>query len=406
MIARPSSSVDGVRVSGSLVGFVDAYAAELAARGYRPLSVVAELRQVGRLSGWLEALGLSAADLDCGRVEEFLAWQRAVGRSRSQWSRPGLLVLLDVLRGLRVVGEERVAELSGSERVVASFAGYLSSERGLAEGTIRGYAWHARVFLDGLGDRGLAGVAAGDVTGALADRAVVGWSVSATRFFVSGLRAFLRFCFAEGLVAVDLSPAALYASGRAPSPLPKAISQSQARALLGSCDRRGALGRRDYALILLLLRLGLRCGEVARLGLGDIDWRAGEIVVRGKASRMDRLPLPVDVGEAIAGYLQRGRPSGPRRELFLRANAPFSPIAAKTVSSTVRRACQRAGLPVVGAHHLRHTAACEMVAAGVPLTAVGQVLRHRSLQTTAIYARVDLEQLRRLAVAWPGSELS
>jgi site-specific recombinase XerD len=406
VMAGPSSRVDGVRVSGPLVAFVDAYSAELAARGYRPLSVVGELRQVGRLSGWLEAQGLSAVDLDRGRVEQFLAWQRTAGRSRSQWSRPGLLVLFDVLRGLGVAGEERVAELSESALLVVSFAGYLRSERGLAEGTIKGYAWHARVFLDGLGDRGLAGVAAGDVTAALADRAVAGWTASATRFFVSGLRAFLRFCFTEGLVAVDLSPAALYASGRTPSPLPKAITQSQARALLCSCDRRRALGRRDYALILLVVRLGLRCGEVARLRLGDIDWRAGEIVVRGKASRMDRLPLPVDVGEAIAGYLQRGRHESECREVFLRAKAPFSPIAAKTVSSTVRRACQRAGLPVIGAHRLRHTAACEMVAAGVPLTAVGQVLRHRSLQTTAIYARVDLEQLRRLAVAWPGSELS
>src|SRR5215211_8163568 len=117
-MAGPSSRVDGVRVSGPLVAFVDAYAAELAARAYRPLSVVNELRQVGWLSGWLEAQGLSAADLDCGRVEEFLAWQRAVGRSRSQWSRPGLLVLLDMLRGLGVVGEERVAELSGSGLLV------------------------------------------------------------------------------------------------------------------------------------------------------------------------------------------------------------------------------------------------------------------------------------------------
>jgi len=405
-MARPSSRVDGVRVWGPLAAFVDAYQVELAARGYRPLSVVGELRQVGRLSGWLEAQGLSTADLDSGRVEEFLAWQRAGGRSRAQWSRPGLLVLLDVLRDVGVLGEEPVAELSGSGRLLASFASYLRSERGLAGSTIKGYARHARVFLDGLGDGELAAIGASDVTGALADRVAAGWSVSATRFFVSGLRSFLRYCFAEGLVAVDLSPAALYSSGRAPSPLPKAITQGQAKALLGSCDRRRALGRRDYALILLLLRLGLRCGEVARLRLEDIDWRAGEILVRGKAARLDRLPLPADVGEALAGYLQRGRPSSERREVFLRAKAPFSPIAPKTVSSTVRRACQRAGIAVIGAHRLRHTAACEMVTAGAPLIEVGQVLRHRSLQTTAIYARVDLEQLRRLAVAWPGSERS
>jgi integrase/recombinase XerD len=154
-----------------------------------------------------------------------------------------------------------------------------------------------------------------------------------------------------------------------------------------------------------MLRLGLRCGEVARLRLDDIDWHAGEILVRGKAARVERLPLPVDVGEAISGYLQHGRPVTGRREVFLIAKAPFSPIIAKTVSSTVRRACRRAGISVVGAHRLRHTAACEMVAANVPLVTVGQVLRHSSLQTTAIYARVNIEQLRQLAVVWPGSEL-
>lgn len=405
-MSRPSSRVDAVRVSGPLAVFVDGYMAELAARGYRPLSVVGEVRQVRRLSAWLAMQEIAVEQLDGRRVDQFLAWQRAGGRFRAEWSRPGLLVLLDVLRGRGVLDEEPEEQPSGSELVLALFAGYLRSERGFAEGTIEGYVRHARVFLDGLGGRGLAVVAAEDVTVALAGRVAAGWSVSATRFFVSGLRAFLRYCFVEGLLAGDLSPAALYASGRTPSPLPKAITQSQAKALLRSCDRRRALGRRDYALILLVLRLGLRCGEVARLCLEDIDWRVGEILVRGKAARMDRLPLPADVGEALACYLQRGRPSSDQREVFLRANAPFSPIAAKTVSSTVRRACQRAGLPLMGAHRLRHTAACDMVAAGVPLTAVGQVLRHRSLQTTAIYARVDIEQLRRLAMPWPGSDRS
>ena len=155
---------------------------------------------------------------------------------------------------------------------------------------------------------------------------------------------------------------------------------------------------------MLLLRLGLRAGEVARLSLDDIDWRASELAVTGKGRRIDRLPLSADVGDAIAGYLRRGRPVSDRRELFLRAKAPFSPIAAGTVGSTVRRACRRAGIPEVGAHRLRHTAACEMVAANVPLVQVGQVLRHHSLQSTAIYARVDLDQLRQIAIAWPGSE--
>lgn len=134
------------------------------------------------------------------------------------------------------------------------------------------------------------------------------------------------------------------------------------------------------------------------------SWRAGELVVVGKGARRDRLPLPADVGEAIAGYLTRGRPASDRREVFLRARAPFEPVAAGTIASTVRRACRRVGLPEVGSHRLRHTMACEMVAAQVPLVQIAQVLRHRSLQSTAIYARVDLDRLRLLAKPWPEGE--
>ena len=264
--------------------------------------------------------------------------------------------------------------------------------------------WHARWFLQGLGREGVAGLSAADVTSAVLRKASSGVSVSAAQNFVSGLRAFLRFCFLEGLVEMDLSQAALVVRGRRASVLPRGISRADALALMGSCDRRRPLGRRDYALIILLLRLGLRRGEIARLTLDDIDWRAGELVIHGKGGREDRLPLPADVGQAIAAYLRRGRPASDRREVFLQARAPYAPIAAGTVASTVRRACRRAGIPEVGSHRLRHTTACEMVQAGVPIVRIGQVLRHRSLQSTAIYARVDVEQLRRLAAPWPGGD--
>jgi integrase/recombinase XerD len=233
-------------------------------------------------------------------------------------------------------------------------------------------------------------------------RESAGVSVSAAQNFVSGLRSFLRFCFIEGLVRSDLSHAALFARGRSSSPLPRGISRADARALLGSCDRRQTLGRRDYAIIVLLLRLGLRRSEVAGLRLDDLDWQGGELLVRGKGARQERLPLPADVGEAIASYLSRGRPPSARREVFLRARAPYEPIASGTVASTVRRACRRAGIAEFGSHRLRHTAACEMVQANVPLHRIGQVLRHQSLQSTAIYARVDVERLRLLAAPWPG----
>lgn len=390
-------------MTGPLAPFADAYRAELYRRGYTVRSAVSELRQVARLSCWLAALGLTAAELSGTRIDEFMLWQRAEGRYRSHWSRPGLWCLLDVLCGLDVLAaEEPAAPSSPTDELLACFERYLLAERGLAAGTVVLYRAAARRFVDGLPpDRGLAGLAAGDVTAAvLRESKVV--SVSAAQNFVKGLRSFLRFCFVEGLVDTDFSQAALMMRGRRSSTLPRGISRADARALLGSCDRGHALGRRDYAIISLLLRLGLRRGEVAGLTLDDIDWRAGELVVRGKGARQDRLPLPADVGQAIAAYLRRGRPRSSRREVFLRAKAPYDPIASGTVASTVRRACRRAGITEVGSHRLRHTAACEMVQANVPLVRIGQVLRHQSLQSTAIYARVDVERLRLLAAPWPG----
>ena len=366
-MAGPSSRVSRVLMTGPLAAFADVYAAELKERVYTSLTIVNELRQVGRLSRWLDAGGLGAADLCGERVEEFLAWQRAGGSHRAGWSRPGLVCLLDLLRKLGVVAAEPPARRSSAtDLLLGSFERYLLIERGLAAGTACGYASHARRFLDGraAGDE-LARVTAAEVTGAVLARAVSGVSVSATQFFVSGLRAFLRYCFVEGLLEVDLSPGALAVTGRRRSSLPKAISHTDAQALLESCDRHSALGRRDYALIILLVRLGLRRGEVAPLTLDDIDWRAGELVVHGKGARQDRLPLPADVGAAIAAYLRHGRPASAHRELFLSARAPCAPIAAGTVASTVRRACRRAGIAEVGSHRLRHTTACQMVGAPV-----------------------------------------
>jgi integrase/recombinase XerD len=390
-------------VTGPLAPFAEDYSRELRERGYTERSAVNQLRQGARVSRWLRASQLSGSEVSAARVEEFLGWQRAVGRHRSQWSRPGLVCLLDVLRelGVLVSGEPAGAD-SPTEVLLARFGRYLAAERGLAAGTVRGYVDHARRFLAGLpADAGLAGVCANDVTEAVLRRSAA-VSVSAAQFFVAGLRSFLRFCFIERQMPVDLSQAALLVTGRRRSSLPRGITRADARALLGGCDRRSALGRRDYAMLVTLLRLGLRAGEVARLRLDDIDWRAGELVVRGKGAREDRLPVPAEVGQAIACYLRRGRPASGRREVFLQARAPFGPIAPGTVSSTVRRACRRAGVAEVGAHRLRHTVACEMVAAGVPLVEIAQVLRHHSLQTTALYGRVDLDRLRALAAPWPG----
>lgn len=403
-MGRPTSRVSRVVMDGPLAPFADAYNRELSQRRYTPLTRVNQLRQVARLSRWLETDGLGVAELTAVRVDEFLALQRVNRGQHGQWSRPGLVCLLEVLQQLGALAAvEPTREASPTEVLLGSFERYLLDERALAPGTVRNYVQHASRFLGGLSPSGLGGVRATDVTAAvLRESAAV--SVSATQNFVAGLRSFLRFCFITAAVEVDLSHAALPATGRRRSSLPRGISQSDATALLGSCDRRSALGRRDHAMITTLLRLGLRASELAGLRVDDIDWRAGELVVRGKRARQDRLPLPTDVGQAIASYLKRGRPASDRREVFLRARAPYAPIAWGTVSSTVRRACRRAGIAEVGAHRLRHTVACDMVAAGVPLVQIAQVLRHHSLQTTAIYARVDIDQLRQLAAPWPGGE--
>lgn len=393
--------VSRVLVKGPLALFADAYRQAVEDRRYTPLSVVNLQRQVAHLSSWLDARGLGAEQVDEGSIEAFFADQRSIGRNASSLSRPGLLCLLELLRDLGVVSTAVPPAPSPSEELMEAFRRYLVGERGLAAGTVCNYVGGARRFVAGRGAAELGVVTPAEVTAAVLGMSTA-VSVSATQNYVSSLRAFLRFGFLEGVLDSDLSEAALPITGRRRSPLPRGIAKHDADALLAACDRRTAIGRRDYALIITLLRLGLRRGEVAALRLDDIDWRAGELVVVGKGGRRDRLPLPADVGAAIAAYLRRGRPRSDRRNLFLRAKAPFEPMASGTVASTVRRACRRAGVAEVGAHRLRHTAACDMVTAQVPLPQIAQVLRHRSLQSTAIYARVDLDGLRALAQPWPG----
>jgi integrase/recombinase XerD len=401
VMSIPTSRVSRVLVVGPLAPFAEQYRERLRERGYTLRTVVSLERQAAHLSRWLRAEGLGVETLSETTVDAFVSFLLAGdGFSPSRLSRPGLRCLLVLLRELGVVPAPVPLPLSPVEVLMGSFERYLLSERGLVAGTVVGYVAAASWFVTGLGSGALGDVGAAEVTAAVLSRSGM-VSVSGTQNFVSGLRAFLRFCFVEGHLEVDLSEAALPVTGRRHTSLPLGIPAGDAAALLGSCDRRTGLGRRDYALLIVMLRLGLRRSEVAGLRLDDIDWRSGVLVVAGKGDRRDRLPLPADVGDAIAGYLTRGRPVTVHREVFIRAKAPFEPIADGTVASTVRRACRRAGVAEVGSHRLRHTMACDMVTALVPLAEIAQVLRHDSLQSTAIYARVDVETLRLLAQPWP-----
>ena len=392
--------------SGPLARYAAGYGSWLAARGYSRWTVAHRLWQLDLLSRWLERGALSSGELTPERVESFLAARRAAGYST--WSSVRSTALpLEYLRELGVVPVTPVGAVVDDplERLLADFARYLLAERGLTEHTVFArYVPAARLFLTsraGLEVSGLERLTGADVSLFMAAECPKR-SVSAARDLMGGLRSLLRYLYLTGAIPNPLVWAVPAIADLRDSSLPRGLEASVVKRLLASCDRRRTVGRRDYAILLLLVRLGLRAGEVAAITLDDVDWRAGELLVRnGKGRRQERLPVPADVGEALVSYLRR-RPRIDDRALFLRAVAPAGAIRGSAVSGVVRSACKRAGVPSVGSHPLRHTAATEMLKAGASLVEIGEVLRHQQQRTTARYATVDRKTLRALARPWPG----
>jgi integrase/recombinase XerD len=393
-------------MAGPLVVFARGFSADLVRQGYRPGSAAAQLELVADASGWLAAHRMGAGDLTEALVERLMAERRASGRSRLLSSR-AMSPLLEYLRGLGVVPAAKpAAPVTAVEALVERYSAYLLARRGLAPSTVRNYVGVATVFLSwrevttgGLCLETLDAVAVSEFVLGEARRSCVG----SAKCMVTRLRALLRFLHVEGEIEYSLADAVPSVAGWRLASLVKALDARSVARLLASCDRRTRVGRRDFAIITLLSRLGLRAGEVAALRLSDVDWRAGELLVRGKGSRQERLPLPVDVGQTLAGWLARGRPRRESVFVFTRVRAPYGGLSAGAVSQIVRRACGRAGLPLVSAHRLRHTAATEMLRAGGSLTEVGQVLRHRGRDVTSIYAKVDRLALAAVVMPWPGS---
>lgn len=306
--------------------------------------------------------------------------------------------------GSMVVASDGPLEAGSVDGVLAGYRRYLLVERGVSETTAAVYEPRARLFLSqraGLEGWGLDRLTAADVSDFLARECPL-YAAASAQLLVVVVRSLLRYLHLVGLIAAPLEWAVPKVACVRDRSLPRGVSEMTVSALLSSCDRRRTVGRRDYAILLLLARLGLRAGEVARIALEDVQWRAGEIVIYGKGARIDRLPLPVDVGEALVSYLQR-RPAAPDgcRSLFLKVIAPGGAMSRYAVGAVVRDACLRAGVPRVACHQLRHTAATGMLAAGASLEEIGQVLRHRDRRTTAIYARVDRAALGALAQPWP-----
>ena len=401
-MARRASRVE---VVGPLEPYQVGFEARLAEAGYTRLSAANHVRLMRHLSIWLESHDLAGTELTPAMVQEYLEFRRVDGYT-SLLSVRGLAPLLAYLRSLGVAPRlVAAAVVEPLDVLVERYRHYLVTERGLVVATVAYYLSDARAFLarwvDGSGSR-LGELTAAQVSGFVVEQCARR-SVGSAKILVTVLRSLLRFLVLDGSLKVGLNGAVPAVAGWRGSHLPKGVGPDEVAALLASCHGRGAVGRRDRAVLLLLARLGLRAVEVARLWLDDIDWRRGEVTIRGKGHRDERLPLPVDVGTAIVDYLRHGRPTSTDRAVFLHVRAPFAAMTCQAASHVVRLAALRAGLGALGPHRLRHTAATQMLRAESPLIEVGQVLRHRSPATTAIYAKVDRVRLRELAMTWPGA---
>jgi integrase/recombinase XerD len=389
-------------MQGPLAPWAPGMTEKLTTLGYTPRLVERQLHLAGGLSKFLRRRGMAVSDLSPELIEQFIAALRAKNCSWRPTSR-SLSWLVDYLSEVGVATTPAApVEWSKHQALVERYRDYLTVERGLEPATIANLVRVVTRFLDAQTGRDLDELSAADVSGFMTSqcRQV---STRAAERLATGLRSFLGFALVEGLISAPLTGAVPSVARWSGAGLPRGLTSKQVAALLASCDRWRALGRRDYAILVLLVRLGLRAAEVSALRLDDIDWRAGEIVVRGKGRSEERLPLPPDVGAAIADYLQHGRPRRPEREVFLRACAPLHGLTPDGVGEVVRAASERAGLGSFGSHRLRHTAGTQMLQAGGSLPEVAQVLRHRTVATTAIYAKVDHCALRALATAWPGS---
>lgn len=381
-----------VRISGSLSRYADGFAAELLASGYTDLSLANQLRLMADFSRWLEVTAKTTIDrIDHKVVARFLSKRR---RTHTHFvSQRAIEPLLRYLDSVGVVTFAAAPARPRSE-LLRAYERYLIEERDAGP---RWRAFCLEVAEEFLGKRRTTSLTAADVTrfvAAKTDRPVVSeW--------LSGLRSVLQFLFVSSRCSTNLVWVVPSSPRWTQRSLPQGLEPDVLATVLATCDRRTLVGCRDYAVLLLLSRLGLRAGEVAALQLEAIDWRTGEIAIHGKGSSLSRLPLPVDTGHAIAAYLKRARRSTTTRSVFVRCRAPYTSLTSGGIIGIAHRALRAAGVERGGAHRLRHTAATQMLRRGASLTEIAQVLRHRHVNTTAIYAKVDSDALRGLAKAWP-----
>ena len=392
---------------GPLGAHIDSFAQILEVQGYKRSTAKYKITIIADFSRWLDQQGVSVTDLDEITLNKFLLYRGRRG-SIFKIEPPTLQKFLKSLRETGVVPDAaRVDDDSKFKRIEYGFAKYLAQERGLEQITIDSYLPIARKFLsDQFGTEPI-------VLNDLHPNDIVRFilrntetvSTNRAKLIVCSLRSFFRFLYQREETAIDLSPSALTVANWRLSELPKFLEPEQVERLLQSCNQDSLVGLRDYVILLLLARLGLRAGDVVHMTLDDIDWEVGELIVCGKSDRQQRLPLPQDVGEALVGYLCDGRPPCSSRRVFIRINAPHKGFSSSVaICNIVRRALKRAKLNPAfkGSHLLRHSFATQMLRGGASLAEIGEILRHQRLDTTQIYAKVDLAALGAIAQPWPG----
>ena len=395
-----------VRITGALAPHGEGLWAVLLQRGYTPLSARNLMRLAAHLSRWLDEQSRPLESLTPDSITAFCKARRQAGYSGFRSPR----ALAPILCYLEQAGIARSTDpkpqLSGLDQLMQRYAASLCRERGITEGLAALYCDLAQQFLtscltDDLGPDLRMTLQARDVTSFLL-KLVPHYATGTVALVASRLRVLLRFLLIEGYLDVDLTGAIPAVAHPRNMGVPKFLEADEVRRLLRTCDRRRHVGRRNFAVLKLLVRLGLRRGEVAALELDDIDWHNGDFRVRGKGNRHERLPMPIDVGTALANYLRWSRPHTTDRHVFLGVRAPFAVLPSGGIGAIARSALARAGLSG-SSHRLRHTAATQMLRAGASLDEVAQVLRHRSHTTTAIYAKVDRGVLSSVARPWPGA---
>lgn len=394
--------------AGPLGGQIEAFAQEWSDRGYAVWTAKYAMRLLADLSKWLEQTGRPLTALDEQAADAFLQHRYQSHRQHRE-DQGTLAVVLAYLRSqgvLTPVAERQ--EDDGTSSIRGAFHRHLIRQRDLAPSTVQTYWDTVRRFLDwrfGTHSPQFDMLGAQDVNDFMLEQARR-YSAGHTQLIASALRGFLRFLRQTGDIAVDLARHVPAPARRQLSGLPKYMPAEDVERLLQSIGQESPQGRRDCAIVLRLARLGLRADEVATLRLEDVDWSAGELVIRGKGSRVERLPLPWDVGEALSHYLRDARPRYAARQVFLCLRAPRRAFCnGSAVGTIVRRALARADLhpPHQGAHLLRHSLATRLLRNGASLAEIGELLRHRNLDTTRIYAKVDECALGRLAAPWPGA---